>query len=95
MKRFKFFSILLPILVVLLTTASFTGCERSSAQSVSKLPSAPTRVYTAEDMQSVMSRNGINTGTFITPIPIMSQLKGSGYKSNFLLGCPLSSFKWE
>lgn len=67
MKLSKVFSVFSAILVILLSTTSFTGCERGSAQkSSTTLPAVPSRSYSTEELQSVMFGNGINTGTFIT-----------------------------
>lgn len=65
MNRFKFLSVFLLTSLILLTSVFFTGCENGSAQTSTKLPSAPSKVYTTEELQNLMFRNGINTGTFL------------------------------
>lgn len=66
MNRVRFLSRFLLTAFLLLTSATFTGCDRGAAQIQSKPLSAPSRTYSREEMQSVVSKNGINTFTFVT-----------------------------
>lgn len=93
MKRVKFISNFLYVLIALFLTVSFTGCEKSSGQIPTKLPSSPTRTYSAEDLFTAILQNGVFTSIYIMPDKNYVLTTKDWIQSEFSAG--LSAFQFQ